>query len=97
MSRERESSRLLLLIERNFHRKSVGLEEELAKVKDEPSKEILLHESERREVEEDKESKEDLEKCVISKCQEIEGFKQIISEKEKWELEHISDFKKRQQ
>lgn len=65
------------------------LEEELAKVKDEPSKEILLHESERREVEEDKESKEDLEKCVTSKCQEIEmSLKQIISEKE-MELEHI--------
>uniref|UniRef100_A0A8B9WFT1 Golgin B1 n=1 Tax=Bos mutus grunniens TaxID=30521 RepID=A0A8B9WFT1_BOSMU len=65
------------------------LEEELAKVKDEPSKEILLHESERREVEEDKESKEDLEKRVTSKCQEIEmSLKQIISEKE-MELEHI--------
>nr|XP_020749831.1 golgin subfamily B member 1 isoform X3 [Odocoileus virginianus texanus] len=65
------------------------LEEELAKVKDEPSKEILLHESERREVEEDKESKEDLEKCVTSKCQEIEmSLKQIISEKE-MELDHI--------
>lgn len=65
------------------------LEEELAKVKDEPSKEILLHESERREVEEDKESKEDLEKRVTSKCQEIEmSLKLIISEKE-MELEHI--------
>ena len=42
-----------------------------------------------REVEEDKESKEDLEKCVTSKCQEIEmSLKQIISEKE-MELEHI--------
>ncbi|XP_057552458.1 golgin subfamily B member 1 isoform X3 [Hippopotamus amphibius kiboko] len=65
------------------------LEEELAKVKDEPRKEIPLSESKRREIEEDKESKEDLEKCVTSKCQEMEmSLKQIISEKEV-ELEHV--------
>ncbi|XP_069331206.1 golgin subfamily B member 1 [Eulemur rufifrons] len=65
------------------------LEEELAKVKDESSKEIPLSESERREMEEDKENKEDSEKCVTSKCQEIEiSLKQAISEKEV-ELEHI--------
>ncbi|XP_015107202.1 golgin subfamily B member 1 isoform X2 [Vicugna pacos] len=65
------------------------LEEELAKVKDEPRKEIPLHESERKEMEEDKESKEDLEKCVTSHCQEMEmSLKQTISEKEV-ELERV--------
>nr|XP_012635979.1 golgin subfamily B member 1 isoform X2 [Microcebus murinus] len=65
------------------------LEEELAKVKDESSKEIPFNESERREMEEDKENKEDSEKCVTSKCQEIEmSLKQTISEKEV-ELEHV--------
>ncbi|XP_059777001.1 golgin subfamily B member 1 isoform X3 [Balaenoptera ricei] len=67
------------------------LEEELAKVKYEPRKDTPLSESERREMEEDKESKEDLEKCVTSKCQEIEmviSLKQVISEKEV-ELEHV--------
>ncbi|KAF0879148.1 GOGB1 protein, partial [Crocuta crocuta] len=65
------------------------LEEELAKVKDESMKEIPLNESEKREMEEDKETKEDSEKCVTAKCQEIEiSLKQIISEKEV-ELEHI--------
>ncbi|XP_045358154.1 golgin subfamily B member 1 isoform X2 [Leopardus geoffroyi] len=65
------------------------LEEELAKVKDESTKEIPLNESEKREMEEDKESKEDSEKCVTAKCQEIEiSLKQIISEKEV-ELEHV--------
>ncbi|XP_059954979.1 golgin subfamily B member 1 isoform X6 [Mesoplodon densirostris] len=67
------------------------LEEELAKVKDEPRKDTPLSESERREMEEDKESKEGLEKCMTSKCQEIEmviSLKQVISEKEV-ELEHI--------
>lgn len=65
------------------------LEEELAKVKDESRKEISLNESERGEMEEDKESKEDSEKCVTSRCQEIEmSLKQTISEKEV-ELEHV--------
>uniref|UniRef100_A0A673U7F0 Golgin B1 n=2 Tax=Suricata suricatta TaxID=37032 RepID=A0A673U7F0_SURSU len=65
------------------------LEEELAKVKDESMKEIPLNESEKREIGEDKESKEDSEKCVTAKCQEIEiSLKQIISEKEV-ELEHV--------
>ncbi|GAB5576480.1 golgin subfamily B member 1 isoform X1 [Prionailurus iriomotensis] len=65
------------------------LEEELAKVKNESTKEIPLNESEKREMEEDKESKEDSEKCVTAKCQEIEiSLKQIISEKEV-ELEHV--------
>ncbi|XP_022421037.1 golgin subfamily B member 1 isoform X6 [Delphinapterus leucas] len=67
------------------------LEEELAKVKDEPRKDTPLSESERREMEEDKESKKDSEKCMTSKCQEIEmviSLKQVISEKEV-ELEHI--------
>ncbi|VTJ88911.1 Hypothetical predicted protein [Marmota monax] len=65
------------------------LEEELAKVRDESRKEIPLSESERREMEEDKENKEDSEKCVTSKCQEIEIYlKQTISEKE-MELQHV--------
>ncbi|XP_023070238.2 golgin subfamily B member 1 isoform X1 [Piliocolobus tephrosceles] len=65
------------------------LEEELANLKDESKKEIPLSESERGEVEEDKENKEYSEKCVTSKCQEIEiSLKQTISEKEV-ELEHI--------
>ncbi|KAG3271366.1 golgin B1, transcript variant X2 [Ictidomys tridecemlineatus] len=65
------------------------LEEELAKVRDESRKEIPLNESERREMEEDKENKEDSEKCVTSKCQEIEIYlKQTISEKE-MELQHV--------
>ncbi|XP_054431205.1 golgin subfamily B member 1 isoform X2 [Pteronotus mesoamericanus] len=65
------------------------LEEELAKVKDESRKEVSFSESERREMEKDKESKEDSEKCVTSKCQEIEiSLKQTISEKEV-ELEHL--------
>lgn len=65
------------------------LEEELAKVKDESGKEIPFNENERREMEEDKESKEDSEKCMNSKCQEIEiSLKQTISEKEV-ELEHL--------
>ncbi|XP_076974303.1 golgin subfamily B member 1 isoform X2 [Tamandua tetradactyla] len=58
------------------------LEEELAKVRDESRKEIPLNESEKSEMEENKENK-DSEKCVSSKCQEIEiSLKQIISEKE---------------
>ncbi|XP_009198349.2 golgin subfamily B member 1 isoform X5 [Papio anubis] len=65
------------------------LEEELANLKDHSKKEIPLSESERGEVEEDKENKEYSEKCVTSKCQEIEiSLKQTISEKEV-ELEHI--------
>uniref|UniRef100_A0A8C4FHP1 Golgin B1 n=1 Tax=Catagonus wagneri TaxID=51154 RepID=A0A8C4FHP1_9CETA len=65
------------------------LEEELAKVKGEPRKEIPLNESERRETEENKEGKEDVEKYVTSKCQEIErSLQQTISEKEV-ELEHV--------
>ncbi|XP_007450583.1 PREDICTED: golgin subfamily B member 1 [Lipotes vexillifer] len=67
------------------------LEEELAKVKDEPRKDTPLSESERREMEEDKESKKDSEKCMTSKCREIEmviSLKQVISEKEV-ELEHV--------
>ncbi|XP_036998171.2 golgin subfamily B member 1 isoform X1 [Artibeus jamaicensis] len=65
------------------------LEEELAKVKDESGKEVLFSESKRREMEKDKESKEGSEKCVTSKCQEIEiSLKQTISEKEV-ELEHL--------
>lgn len=65
------------------------LEEELAKVKDESRKEIPFNENERREVEEDKESREDSEKCVTYKCQEIEiALKQTLSEKEV-ELEHL--------
>ncbi|XP_045857686.1 golgin subfamily B member 1 isoform X3 [Meles meles] len=65
------------------------LEEELAKVKDESMNEILLNEREKREMEEDKESKEDSEKCVTAKCHEVDiSLKQTISEKEV-ELEHI--------
>ncbi|XP_045668675.1 golgin subfamily B member 1 isoform X1 [Ursus americanus] len=65
------------------------LEEELAKVKDESMKEIPLNECEKREMEEDKESKEDSEKCMTAKCQEIEvSLKQTISEKEV-ELENV--------
>ncbi|XP_045707773.1 golgin subfamily B member 1 isoform X3 [Phyllostomus hastatus] len=65
------------------------LEEELAKVKDESRKEVPFSESKRREMEKDKESKEDSEKCVTSKCQEIKtSLKQTISEKEV-ELEHL--------
>nr|KAF6477587.1 golgin B1 [Molossus molossus] len=65
------------------------LEEELAKVKDESRKEVPFSERERREMEKDKESKEDSERCVTSKCQEIEiSLKQTISEKE-IELEHL--------
>ncbi|XP_070262390.1 golgin subfamily B member 1 isoform X1 [Myotis yumanensis] len=62
------------------------LEEELAKVKDESRKEVPFSENERREMEKDK---EDSEKCVTSKCHEIEiSLKQTISEKE-LELEHL--------
>ncbi|XP_034515097.1 golgin subfamily B member 1 isoform X1 [Ailuropoda melanoleuca] len=65
------------------------LEEELAKVKDESMKEIPLNECEKKEMEEDKESKEDSEKCMTAKCQEIEvSLKQTISEKEV-ELENV--------
>nr|KAF6382091.1 golgin B1 [Pipistrellus kuhlii] len=65
------------------------LEEELAKVKDESRKEVPFNENERREIEKDKENKEDSEKCFISKCQEIEvSLRQTISEKE-LELEHL--------
>lgn len=65
------------------------LEEELAKVKDESRKEVPFSENERREMEKDKENKEDSEKCITSKCQEIEiSLKQTISEKE-LELEHL--------
>ncbi|KAM5334694.1 golgin subfamily B member 1 isoform 2-T2 [Glossophaga mutica] len=64
------------------------LEEELAKVKDESRKEVPFNES-KREMEKDKESKEDSEKCVTSKCQEIKiSLRQTISEKEV-ELEHL--------
>ncbi|XP_006162688.1 golgin subfamily B member 1 isoform X3 [Tupaia chinensis] len=65
------------------------LEEELAKVRDESRKEIPLTESEGKDMEGDKENKEDSEKCVALKCQEIEmSLKQTISEKEV-ELENI--------
>ncbi|XP_004835685.1 golgin subfamily B member 1 isoform X5 [Heterocephalus glaber] len=65
------------------------LEEELAKVRNDSRKEIPFSESERREMEGDKENKEDSEKCVASKCQEIEAsLKQTISEKEV-ELEKV--------
>nr|XP_025845932.1 golgin subfamily B member 1 isoform X1 [Vulpes vulpes]XP_025845933.1 golgin subfamily B member 1 isoform X1 [Vulpes vulpes]XP_025845934.1 golgin subfamily B member 1 isoform X1 [Vulpes vulpes] len=65
------------------------LEEELAKVKDGSTKEILLNERDKKEMEEDKESKKGSEKCVTAKCQEVEiSLKQTISEKE-MELEHV--------
>ncbi|XP_007942083.1 golgin subfamily B member 1 [Orycteropus afer afer] len=65
------------------------LEEELARVRDESRKEVPFNVIEKREMEDDKENKEDSEKCVSSKCQEIEMyFKQVISEKEV-ELEHV--------
>ncbi|XP_054982039.1 golgin subfamily B member 1 isoform X2 [Sorex araneus] len=65
------------------------LEEELAKVKDEPRSEISISEIEKREVEEDKENKEDSEKCMAPKCQETKiSLQQTLSEKEV-ELEHI--------
>ncbi|KAM9225335.1 golgin subfamily B member 1 [Dugong dugon] len=65
------------------------LEEELAKVRDESRKEVPLNANEKREMEEDKENNEDSEKCVSSKCQEIEIYlKQTVSEKEV-ELEHV--------
>ncbi|XP_008841142.1 golgin subfamily B member 1 isoform X2 [Nannospalax galili] len=63
------------------------LEEELAKVRDGSRKEIPL--SEKREMEGDKENKDDPEKCVTSKWQEMEdGLKQTIFEKEV-ELERV--------
>ncbi|XP_036907418.1 golgin subfamily B member 1 isoform X2 [Sturnira hondurensis] len=65
------------------------LEEELAKVKDEGGKEVSFNVSKGGEMEKDKESKEDSEKCATSKCQEIEiSLKQTISEKEV-ELAHL--------
>ncbi|KAG8522014.1 Golgin subfamily B member 1, partial [Galemys pyrenaicus] len=60
------------------------LEEELAKVKDESR-----NENEKSKVDEDNKSREDPEKCVASKCQDVEtSLKQIISEKEV-ELERV--------
>ncbi|XP_055965444.1 golgin subfamily B member 1 isoform X2 [Sorex fumeus] len=65
------------------------LEEELAKVKGESRSEISVSEIEKREVEGDKENKEDSEKCMASKCQEKEiSLQQALSKKE-MELEHI--------
>ncbi|XP_006864258.1 PREDICTED: golgin subfamily B member 1, partial [Chrysochloris asiatica] len=65
------------------------LEEELAKVRDESRKEVPHSASENREMEEDKENKEKSEKCMSSKCHEIEMYlKQTISEKEE-ELEYV--------
>ncbi|XP_076799010.1 golgin subfamily B member 1 isoform X2 [Arvicanthis niloticus] len=65
------------------------LEEELAKVREESRKEVPLGESERRKLEEDRENKDDPEKCRTSKWQEIEvDLKQTLSEKEV-ELEGI--------
>ncbi|GAB1300253.1 Golgi autoantigen, golgin subfamily b, macrogolgin 1 [Apodemus speciosus] len=59
------------------------LEEELAKVREESKKETPLGESERLKLEEDRENKDDPEKCGTSKWQEIEvSLKQTISEKE---------------
>ncbi|XP_060054283.1 golgin subfamily B member 1 [Erinaceus europaeus] len=65
------------------------LEEELAKVKDESNNETSFSDNEKKEMQENKESKEDLEKCVTSKCQEVEiSLRQAIAEKEA-ELEHV--------
>ncbi|XP_013370625.1 PREDICTED: golgin subfamily B member 1 isoform X2 [Chinchilla lanigera] len=65
------------------------LEEELARVRNESRKEIALSESEKKEMEDNKENKDDSETCVTSKCQEIEtSLKQTISEKEV-ELEKV--------
>ncbi|XP_051005842.1 golgin subfamily B member 1 isoform X2 [Acomys russatus] len=66
-----------------------ALEEELAQAREEPSRETPPAESERRKLEEDRENKDDPEKCGASKWQEIEvSLKQTISEKEV-ELEHV--------
>lgn len=65
------------------------LEEELAKVRDESRKEVPLSESGGKKLEESKEGKDDTEKCVISKWQELEtSLKQSISQKEE-ELERV--------
>ncbi|KAL6029948.1 hypothetical protein STEG23_028876, partial [Scotinomys teguina] len=77
-----------------IHRKEllqrVGvLEEELAKVREEARKEVALGVSERRRLEEDRENKDDPEKCGTSKCRELEvSLKETISEKE-LELERV--------
>lgn len=65
------------------------LEEELAKAREESGTETPLGESEKRMPEENRENKDDSEKCGASKWREIEvSLKQIISEKEV-ELEHV--------
>lgn len=65
------------------------LEEELAKVKDESQSEISVSETEKKEREGSKESKEDSENRVAIKCQQTEiSLKQTLSKKEA-ELEHI--------
>ncbi|XP_042523504.1 golgin subfamily B member 1 isoform X2 [Dipodomys spectabilis] len=86
--RKRKLQAALINRKELLHRVST-LEEELAKVRDESRKEIALIESERKKAEEDKGNKEDSEKCLISKWQEIEmSLKQMISEKEA-ELLHV--------
>ncbi|XP_075412459.1 golgin subfamily B member 1 isoform X3 [Tenrec ecaudatus] len=65
------------------------LEEELARVREESKIEVPFNSNENRELGDDKEDQEKSEKCVISKCQELEmRLKQSISEKEA-ELEHV--------
>ncbi|XP_048202699.1 golgin subfamily B member 1 [Perognathus longimembris pacificus] len=86
--RKRKLQAALINRKELLHRVST-LEEELAKVRDESRKETALSESERKKTEEDKENKEDSDKYLTSKWQEIEmSLKQTISEKEA-ELLHV--------
>ncbi|KAM4888941.1 golgin subfamily B member 1 [Thomomys bottae] len=86
--RKRKLQAALINRKELLHRVST-LEEELAKVRDESRNEIALSESERKKTEEDKVNKEDSEKCLTTKWQEIEmSLKQTISEKEA-ELLHL--------
>ncbi|CAO2631711.1 Golgin subfamily B member 1 [Lemmus lemmus] len=65
------------------------LEEELANMREEYRKEMVLRESERRKLEEKRENKDDPEKCGTSKCRELEvSLKQTLSAKEV-ELERV--------
>lgn len=78
-----------LVSRKELLQKVTRLEEELAKLKDDSQSKILTSEIEKREVEGDKENKEDSEKCMTSKCQEMKiSLKQTLSKKER-ELEDI--------
>ncbi|XP_052596587.1 golgin subfamily B member 1 isoform X4 [Peromyscus californicus insignis] len=78
-----------LLHRKELLQKVSTLEEELAKAREESSKEMALGVSERRKLEEDGESKDEPEKCGTSKCRELEvSLKETIAEKEV-ELERV--------